>query len=334
MDMNVPSFSELHQKPFDQSLLTVAPQQQHHHRQQQQEPFSSSCCYYTSPSVSPMSSPFNQVDDISIHFTQQQQQQHQPLPLLFYGSPSSTAQDPPVYFHQQQQAAQAAAYVNDPSFHFSSAQPQISMPSLSPVSVHHQVMTPTSEQEEAKISTTSSCCSFSSSPPSPPRKAERQTSTSSITAVRRRRTADQLPYAPNLLNLNLTPVKRVSKSSSSTTSSRSHTPFQCDFPGCQKTFTRPYNLKSHRRTHTSERPFACPHCDKRFARQHDRNRHAKLHLGIKPYPCSYCNKAFARHDALNRHLRTDSTSSGGLPPCATSVANLAPEGDIAKKRKK
>ncbi|KAF7722009.1 hypothetical protein EC973_003765 [Apophysomyces ossiformis] len=318
MDMNVPSFSELHQKPFDQSLLTVAPQQQQ---------FPSSSGYYSSPSLSPMSSPFNQVDDIPASYPQQ------PLPLLFYGVPTSTATTaqnppppppaaaaaPPSYFNQQ-------AYINDPSFQFSPASTQIAMPSLSPVSVHHQAMTPTSEQEEP-----SKLLSISSPPTSS--KPENHPSTSPITAVRRRRTADQLPYAPNLLNLNLAPVKRASKSSSSS-ASRPHTPFQCDFPGCQKTFTRPYNLKSHRRTHTSERPFACPHCDKRFARQHDRNRHAKLHLGIKPYPCSYCNKAFARHDALNRHLRTDSASPGSLPPCATSMANLGSEGELSKKRKK
>ncbi|KAJ2964025.1 hypothetical protein NQZ79_g949 [Umbelopsis isabellina] len=81
--------------------------------------------------------------------------------------------------------------------------------------------------------------------------------------------------------------------------------YQCDYLGCTKTFTRPYNLKSHKRTHTAEKPFACeyPGCERTFARQHDRNRHSKLHLGLKPYTCEHCSKSFARQDALNRHQR-------------------------------
>ncbi|KAL0081079.1 hypothetical protein J3Q64DRAFT_1756458 [Phycomyces blakesleeanus] len=85
--------------------------------------------------------------------------------------------------------------------------------------------------------------------------------------------------------------------------------FPCTHPGCNKVFTRLYNLTSHARTHTPDRPFPCSDCGRCFARQHDRNRHEKLHWGVKPYACHVCSKAFVRMDALNRHLRVENGCS-------------------------
>lgn len=89
--------------------------------------------------------------------------------------------------------------------------------------------------------------------------------------------------------------------------------FACDL--CDKRFTRAYNLRSHKRTHTNERPYKCSVCNKAFARQHDRKRHEALHSGEKKYECKGvladgitpwgCGHKFARADALGRHFRTE-----------------------------
>lgn len=109
------------------------------------------------------------------------------------------------------------------------------------------------------------------------------------------------PMQQNAEDVTLTEEK-IQASPAKTSKRKSLT---CQYEGCHKTFTRHYNLVSHMRTHTSERPFVCPDpsCGKAFARPHDRNRHAKLHLGIKPHVCTNCRKRFARADALSRHLK-------------------------------
>ncbi|KAG0315594.1 hypothetical protein BGZ97_008064 [Linnemannia gamsii] len=79
------------------------------------------------------------------------------------------------------------------------------------------------------------------------------------------------------------------------------TAYPCTFENCDKVFARLYNLKSHSRTHTNERPFICSHCQLSFARNHDLKRHVKIHGGDKPFKCGGCGKSFSRLDALGRH---------------------------------
>jgi uncharacterized Zn-finger protein len=88
--------------------------------------------------------------------------------------------------------------------------------------------------------------------------------------------------------------------------------FQCSL--CPKCFTRAFNLRSHLRNHTDERPFACMVCGKAFARQNDRKSHEALHSGEKPFVCRGalgnghrwgCGRSFARASSLGRHFRSE-----------------------------
>ncbi|EMC97639.1 hypothetical protein BAUCODRAFT_130739 [Baudoinia panamericana UAMH 10762] len=121
-------------------------------------------------------------------------------------------------------------------------------------------------------------------------------------------TSDQRDYILGLAE----PERTPSTGADRTRGQRHPATFQCTL--CPKKFTRAYNLRSHLRTHTDERPFVCTVCGKAFARQHDRKRHEGLHSGEKKFVCKGnlqsgvqwgCGRRFARADALGRHFRSE-----------------------------
>ena len=84
-------------------------------------------------------------------------------------------------------------------------------------------------------------------------------------------------------------------------SKRKRTQHECDV--CEKVFRDSYNLKTHMRIHTNEKPYECDVCEKCFRTAGHLKVHMRSHTNEKPYECDVCEMKFRRSDTLKVHMR-------------------------------
>ncbi|XP_061403500.1 zinc finger protein 879-like [Lethenteron reissneri] len=94
---------------------------------------------------------------------------------------------------------------------------------------------------------------------------------------------------------------------------------ECDH--CPYVTDRAGHMEKHRRTHTGERPFACPVCDRRFTQPSALRSHERTHTGERPFACDLCPKSFAVSSTLRIHARTHTARGRSV---ATCVARRSP----------
>ncbi|KAJ4991690.1 Asparagine-rich zinc finger protein AZF1 [Stagonosporopsis vannaccii] len=96
---------------------------------------------------------------------------------------------------------------------------------------------------------------------------------------------------------------QVNKEEEQKASQKSRKRYQCNMPGCSKSFYQKTHLEIHVRAHTGAKPFICkaPSCGQRFSQLGNLKTHERRHTGERPYSCDICGKTFAQRGNVRAH---------------------------------
>ena len=83
----------------------------------------------------------------------------------------------------------------------------------------------------------------------------------------------------------------------------------------------PSQAKTHLKCHGAPTVF-CPECDKGFTRPSHLDSHRLIHSDIKPFACTGCDKTFKRKSELSKHAQSHTTRNI-CPDCFGIYANPA-----------
>ena len=109
------------------------------------------------------------------------------------------------------------------------------------------------------------------------------------------------------------PAEKETQSSSLKTAKR----YDCNYQGCERSYTSGSGLRTHIMTHKGEFPYKCRYqnCDKAFLTSYRLKVHVRVHTGEKPYECETkgCKKRFNNRYRLNAHKRIHTGNTFSCP---------------------
>lgn len=77
--------------------------------------------------------------------------------------------------------------------------------------------------------------------------------------------------------------------------------YKCDYENCTYVTKFSSNLTTHKRIHTSERPYACDECTFRTNFINSLKSHKRLHGAELPFACKYCKYKCNSGSNLKKH---------------------------------
>lgn len=79
-------------------------------------------------------------------------------------------------------------------------------------------------------------------------------------------------------------------------------PYRCDYNNCDKCYSNPSKLETHKRIHTGNKPFKCGICNKTFNEKGNLKTHLVFHSSYRPYRCEYCEHSYKTKGHLKEHI--------------------------------
>ena|ERR1700733_9781637 len=110
--------------------------------------------------------------------------------------------------------------------------------------------------------------------------------------------------------------------------------YKCDYEGCNFATKHNSTLKTHKLSHTGEKPFKCDYgeCNFTTTGKGTLKTHKLIHADEKLYQCNYCNFATKHRISLNRHMKTQHLGQDiiSIPmPIVASVNQMTPATPLA-----